>query len=274
MNRTTRHTLTAFAATLLLARGTACSPGRGGGTNACRRGIAGSGLEQQFANPPLQARLRAYWWWLNGNVTKEAITKDLEWMKASAWAADWCSTPAEPRKAGMRPCRRGPCSARPRGGDLFTHTLHEADRLGLEIGLNIQSGWNLGGPMVTPDKAAKMIAWSQFQARGPANLAVALPKPKAREISTATVLCSPTGSRPAADGKPLATGRRPGPSGSSRRNPPTTSWAAARPIVRRCSEDDPAAPGEEDVLAKDVLDLTDKLDKDGTLRWNVPDGHG
>ena len=38
-------------------------------------------LEQQFANPPTQARLRAYWWWLNGNVTKEAITKDLEWMK-------------------------------------------------------------------------------------------------------------------------------------------------------------------------------------------------
>ena len=37
-------------------------------------------------------------------------------------------------------------------------------------------------------------------------------------------------------------------------------------------EDDPATPGEEDVLAKDVLDLTDKLDKDGTLRWTVPDG--
>jgi hypothetical protein len=51
----------------------------------------------------------------------------------------------------------------------------------LEIGLNLQSGWNLGGPMVTPDKSAKVIAWSQFQVQGPANLAVTLPKPKLRE---------------------------------------------------------------------------------------------
>ena len=26
-------------------------------------------LEDGFANPPRGARLRAYWWWLNGNVT-------------------------------------------------------------------------------------------------------------------------------------------------------------------------------------------------------------
>ena len=37
-------------------------------------------LVQGFANPPNSARLRAYWWWLNGNVTKAAITRDLEEM--------------------------------------------------------------------------------------------------------------------------------------------------------------------------------------------------
>ena len=26
-------------------------------------------LEDGWAQPPEQARLRAYWWWLNGNVT-------------------------------------------------------------------------------------------------------------------------------------------------------------------------------------------------------------
>ena len=26
----------------------------------------------------MEARLRCYWWWLNGNVTKEAITRDLD----------------------------------------------------------------------------------------------------------------------------------------------------------------------------------------------------
>ncbi len=42
-------------------------------------------LEAGWANPPTSARLRAYWWWLNGNVTKEAITRDLEEMKAKGF---------------------------------------------------------------------------------------------------------------------------------------------------------------------------------------------
>ena len=35
-------------------------------------------LDNGWTNPPNSARLRAYWWWLNGNVTKESITRDLE----------------------------------------------------------------------------------------------------------------------------------------------------------------------------------------------------
>jgi len=45
-------------------------------------GVRGTTLEEDFANPPRDARLRAYWWWINGNVTQEAITRDLEQMKA------------------------------------------------------------------------------------------------------------------------------------------------------------------------------------------------
>ena len=42
-------------------------------------------LDEAWRNPPLNARLRAYWWWLNGNVTKAAITRDLEEMKAKGF---------------------------------------------------------------------------------------------------------------------------------------------------------------------------------------------
>ena len=45
--------------------------------------------------------------------------------------------------------------------------MREADRLGLEMSLNIQSGWNLGGPMVTADDAAKKLVWSEARVRGP-----------------------------------------------------------------------------------------------------------
>ena len=36
-----------------------------------------SSLEDAWDSPPQDARLGAYWWWLNGNVTKVAITRDL-----------------------------------------------------------------------------------------------------------------------------------------------------------------------------------------------------
>ena len=42
---------------------------------------AGDSLEQGFKNPPDSAKPRVWWHWTGGNVTKEGITKDLEWMK-------------------------------------------------------------------------------------------------------------------------------------------------------------------------------------------------
>ena len=39
-------------------------------------------LEADWNDPPRDARLRCWWWWLNSHVTEEAITRDLEEMKA------------------------------------------------------------------------------------------------------------------------------------------------------------------------------------------------
>ena len=44
----------------------------------------------------------------------------------------------------------GPMYNTPEWRMLFRHAMSEADRFGLEMGLSIQSGWNLGGPRVTP----------------------------------------------------------------------------------------------------------------------------
>ena len=38
-------------------------------------------LEQGFKNPPDSAKPRVWWHWMNGNITKEGIKLDLEWMK-------------------------------------------------------------------------------------------------------------------------------------------------------------------------------------------------
>jgi hypothetical protein len=44
-----------------------------------------SALRAGFLAPPPEARLRCYWWWLNGNTDKATITNDLEQMKAKGF---------------------------------------------------------------------------------------------------------------------------------------------------------------------------------------------
>ena len=49
-------------------------------------------LEAGFVNPPGSAGVNCFWWWLNSNVTKEAITRDLEEMGTGGIRAAWaCS---------------------------------------------------------------------------------------------------------------------------------------------------------------------------------------
>jgi hypothetical protein len=37
-------------------------------------------LEAGFVTPPNSAKPRVWWHWMNGNITKEGIKLDLEWM--------------------------------------------------------------------------------------------------------------------------------------------------------------------------------------------------
>ncbi len=43
-------------------------------------------LKNGFQNPPESARPRVWWHWMNGNISKEGIKLDLEWMHRSGLA--------------------------------------------------------------------------------------------------------------------------------------------------------------------------------------------
>ena len=138
-------------------------------------------LESGWASPPRDARLRAYWWWLNGCVTRQAITRDLEEMKAKGFGgALICDADGSAQRGNDR-APHGPTFLSPEWRALYRHALREADRLGLEMSLNIQSGWNLGGPMVTADAAAKKLTWAETRVTGPGKLEQQLPEPEARD---------------------------------------------------------------------------------------------
>ena len=226
--------------------------------------VAAPGLEAGWQNPPPDARLRAYWWWLNGNVTQASITRDLEQMQAKGFGGAVIFDANGATQDGNDPVPHGPTFATPAWRELFKHTLREADRLGLEISLNIQSGWNLGGPGVTQEDAVKKYIWTEANASGATNLVFTWPSPKARDSfyrDTAVVAYQLKEARAA----PL------------KNWPQKALQASLHPFSAPDSSPlfavSATSANEPDLTAAAVLDLTPMLAADGVLRWEVPPGH-
>ena len=101
-------------------------------------------LEAAFVHPPASARPWVNWFWLDGNITREGITADLEAMQRVGIGGVLLMDVAQ----DIPP---GPVTF---GGDewraLFKHTVMEADRLGLEVSLHNAPGWCGSGGLAIP----------------------------------------------------------------------------------------------------------------------------
>lgn len=89
----------------------------------------------QFANPPIEARAGAYWVWLNGNVDRAEITRELEEMKAKGMsgAEIWDVGLIHPNPDLTVPA--GPAFLGPESLVNIHHAINEATRLGLRLGM-------------------------------------------------------------------------------------------------------------------------------------------
>lgn len=144
--------------------------------------VVSEDLEAGFRNPPQSAGVRAFWWWLNSNVTREAITRDLEEMEDKGFSGALIFDADGSSQRGNRRAPAGPVFGSPEWTELFVHACREAKRLGLELSLNIQSGWNLGGPQVTAEEATQALVWSKTELRGPAAIEQVLSSPRSRSF--------------------------------------------------------------------------------------------
>ena len=252
----------------------------------CCFGVAAeSKLEADWNNPPPDARVRAYWWWLNGNVDKAAITRDLEQMKAKGFGGALICDADGSSQDGNAKAPHGPTFFSPEWRELYKHTLREADRLGLEMSLNIQSGWNLGGPMVKAEDAPKKLSWSETCVTGGTNASLKLAAPNSRDgfYRDLFVLSFPI--RPVHTNRPPLQNQR-----EKALLDPLKPFSApdSAPLFKEFS----ATLGEEDISLVvpplggslpeppkggttnyGVLDLTKFFDAaSGTLNWNAPAG--
>lgn len=123
-------------------------------------------VRKSFLHPDHTSGVNCWWWWLNGNVNKAAIKKDLEAMKSRHFQGAMIFDAGGYNQRGNSDIPKGPLFGSAKWNELFVYALDEAKKLGLEIGFNIQSGWNLGGPRVTPQYMAKQLTYSELKISG------------------------------------------------------------------------------------------------------------
>jgi hypothetical protein len=145
-----------------------------GVASVCLRAAAAPDLADGFAHPPDSARPWVYWFPLDGNISSNGITLDLEAMKrVGVGGVLYMETD--------QGAPRGPAKfVGPLWRDLFKHICAEASRLGLEVNMNNDAGWcGSGGPWITPELSMQRIVWTETNVTGPLHLETALPQPPA-----------------------------------------------------------------------------------------------
>ena len=248
---------------------------------SCGPGPSGSKpsdlLAAGFSDPPDTARPWVYWMWMDGNLTREGITADLEAMRAAGLG-------------GVVICEvnvgvpRGPVEfMSPAWRGLFKHVVREAERLGLEVTLNAGPGWTgSGGPWVKPEGSMQHIVAAAVEAAGPSRFDAVLPRPERRPAffgegglppelkktmdgfyRDVAVLAFPT---PAAgpliadiDEKALYV------------RAPYSSQPGVKPFLPTLAEF-PVLPAGAAIDPSRIIDLTGKLTAEGRLTWDVPAG--
>ncbi len=168
-------------------------------------------LQRGFEAPPASARPRVWWHWMNGNITKEGIQLDLEWMHRAGIAGFQnfdaaLSTPqvVKKRLAYMTPEWK----------DAFKFATVTAEKLGMEEAIAGSPGWSeTGGPWVPASEGMKKYVWAETEVEGGKPFTGTLKHPPTvtgafQNLGVQDALSAPEGSKPTpqfyADGPVIA----------------------------------------------------------------------
>jgi hypothetical protein len=221
-------------------------------------------LEDSFKNPPNSAKPHTWWHWLNGNVTKQGITKDLEAMKAVGIGG------FQAFDAGLK-IPEGPVvyNSTP-FHELMSFAISEANRLGLEAGFNNASGWSSsGGPWITPENSMKTLVWSEATVQGGTPQEITLSIPDLREDQQKQAKGTKTDFY-----RDVVVLAFPTPKNADFR---IKDWSQKALLDEKAkanqfAPDLQVAPPDAVIAADSVIDLSDKMDAQGLLKWTAPAG--
>src|SRR6202011_4116279 len=145
-------------------------------------------LAKSFSSPRRSARPWVLWFWINGNVTREAITTDLEAMHRVGIGGVQImdvdpGVPAGPAQFGSDAWH-----------EMFEFALLEARRLGLAVEMSDDDGWTgSAGPLITPELSMQKVVWTETRVGGgTADIDLATPETNRAFYRDIVVLAFPT----------------------------------------------------------------------------------
>ena len=164
-----------------------------------------SSLSDGFVNLPNDTKPGIYWYWIDENISKEGITKDLESLA----------------KVGVGEVFIGNICISETLGDVKTlspewvecmqHAIREGSRIGIDVGIFNSPGWSQsGGPWVKKEDAMRYLVYSEISVSGASMIKQHIAPPK-DFFQDVVVLAYPetleeTQQKPYISSKPVATG--------------------------------------------------------------------
>ncbi|MCM1021864.1 MAG: glycosyl hydrolase [Muribaculum sp.] len=233
-------------------------------------------MRENFVNPPETARPGVYWYFMDGNISKESLTKDLEAMKEAGIGY------VTFLEVNVGVPRGNVDFFSPEWKECFVHAVRECERLGIGMTLGIGPGWNgSGGPWVKGEQSMQHIASGQTNVTGGSKQVIKLdvpapvmpyfgegaltPELKARRDSFYTDIA--VLAFPRTEGKTFVDEYK---FKSLYYREPYSSSPNVKQFYGRDNESADAYKGDIIEVAQ-VIDLTDKMNGD-TLIWDVPEG--
>jgi hypothetical protein len=255
-------------------------------TNACSKRInetaRTSSLIKGFLNPPPSSKPGVYWYFMDGNMTKESMTADLESMKKVGIG----NLVFLEVNVGIPRGKVNFLSEEWQG--MFAHAVSECERLDIAMTLGIGPGWTgSGGPWVKASESMMHLVSSTTIIDNSNRTKIILPVPKPKPpffgegaftdelkkqwneyYEDVAVLAYPVQDVKDLSKLPLISDVE---EKALYVRAPYSSAPGVKPYLSYSTKYENVPDGSA-VLRKNIVDLSSKMKPNGELDWEVPPG--
>ena len=139
--------------------------------------MAQNKMGTEFKNSPSSVQTGTYWYWIESNISREGVIKDLEAMKAAGINRAFIANIGGAGTGDPNASRKVEFMSK-EWWDITHAALKKATELDIEIGIFNSPDWSQsGGPWIKPEETMRYLASSQKILKGPGKVSVQLPQP-------------------------------------------------------------------------------------------------